>query len=277
MTRRCLECGKGNLRPQQRAGRTDRYRTVPNLPVPADLEILTCDNCGEEWIDESTAEKIDGALAAEYRAFLREKAPALIASATQHTSQRRIETALGLSPGYLSKVRTGARAPSPVLVATLALVAQDPVRRLEELEVMWSGEGVDPARTQPVRLSTNQVYPHTRQPDRQAAEAPMDVVFLQANPLYFNKGLESSTNYYFDEDREMARTFDLGAKVIDDFLQMAEAPNVASRGAPSVTRGMRPGHLLSERLTVEISTAKASSAANTVRTPNAWKQRGAST
>lgn len=62
-----------------------------------------------------------------------------------YISLRRLEALLGLSKGYLSRLRAGARAaetgranpatPSQSLVCTLALIAQDPAQRLQELRL----------------------------------------------------------------------------------------------------------------------------------------------
>ncbi len=53
---------------------------------------------------------------------------------TEHVTQRRLEQSLGLSQGYLSKVRSGASNPSPVLASCLRLLAADPEHRLHEME-----------------------------------------------------------------------------------------------------------------------------------------------
>jgi transcriptional regulator with XRE-family HTH domain len=53
-------------------------------------------------------------------------------------SQRKLELLLGLSQGYLSRLRAGKGAPSPELVSHLALIAHDPKVRLLELERYWA-------------------------------------------------------------------------------------------------------------------------------------------
>jgi hypothetical protein len=59
--RRCHNCGVGKIIPLAKAGRTEGYHGEI-FEIPADLEIPTCDHCGEEWFDLTTAEKIDAAL-----------------------------------------------------------------------------------------------------------------------------------------------------------------------------------------------------------------------
>ena len=55
-----------------------------------------------------------------------------------HISQRRLELLIGLSQGYLSRLRIGAGNPSAELVSHLAMLAHDPKTRLAELERYWA-------------------------------------------------------------------------------------------------------------------------------------------
>lgn len=56
----------------------------------------------------------------------------------QHIGMRQLEALLGLSKGYLSKLRHSHRmTPSPVLVSLLALLAVDPAQRISELVEFW--------------------------------------------------------------------------------------------------------------------------------------------
>ncbi|MCP3963477.1 MAG: hypothetical protein GY719_37050 [bacterium] len=105
------------------------------LPLPGDLEIPTCNSCGTEWIDRATASAVDAALEREYQRRLRQLAVTdLERLAARQVTQRRLEQLLGLSQGYLSKIRSGASRPSAALVSCLHLLAGDPERRLREME-----------------------------------------------------------------------------------------------------------------------------------------------
>lgn len=42
------------------------YRNMASLPVPSTIAIPTCNHCGNEWIDEQTAEALDEALECAY-------------------------------------------------------------------------------------------------------------------------------------------------------------------------------------------------------------------
>ena len=100
----------------------------------------TCDNCGAEWLDEKTAEELDKVLDAAFRKELRARAVKALESITKHLSQRSLESLLGLSQGYLSKLKSGDRDPSAELVSQLALISKDPKKRILELKVYWEDE-----------------------------------------------------------------------------------------------------------------------------------------
>ncbi len=141
---RCVECGEGKVRPLAKQGRQTRHKTMM-LEVPADLEIPTCGHCGAEWFDDATARAVDEALEGIYRHELRERVRAAIDTLTEHVSQRKMERMLGLSHGYLSKLRNGSCDPSPELVGNLALLAHDPKRRIRELVEYWGVSDDDAA------------------------------------------------------------------------------------------------------------------------------------
>ena len=133
---RCAECGNGRVRPLAKAGRQTHHKTMM-LEIPAELEIPTCDTCSAEWFDDTAARKVDEVLDGIYRHELRERVRAAIDTLTEHVSQRKMERMLGLSHGYLSKLRNGTCDPSPELVGNLALLARDPQKRIRELGEYW--------------------------------------------------------------------------------------------------------------------------------------------
>jgi transcriptional regulator with XRE-family HTH domain len=142
----CAECGKRAVEPLAVAGRHSPFRNFEALEVPADLEIPTCTHCGAEWIDRKTAERIDAALEEEAAATLGRMAREAIEILGLTMNQRELEVQLGLSHGYLSKVKHGKEAPSSQLVAVLALLAVSP-RRLDEVERMWTTGQLPPRIT----------------------------------------------------------------------------------------------------------------------------------
>ncbi len=134
----CKRCGVRAVRPHARPGRFIRFRNLAALSIPADFPILTCSRCGAETVDAKTRQKLAPPLEAEYRAALRVRICQTIDLLAPHISQRRLEHWLGLSQGYLSRLRAGAGNPSAELVSNLALLSMDPRVRLQELEDYWS-------------------------------------------------------------------------------------------------------------------------------------------
>lgn len=149
MKKLCGECGKRAVEPVTASGRRSPFKNFPELEIPATLAIPTCSNCGAEWIDRETARKLDEALAVQSGVVLADVARQAIEALSATTSQRELETTLGLSAAYLSKVRHGKEAPSAPLVALLSLLAARP-GRLEEIERVWAT-----GRLSPRVVSTN--------------------------------------------------------------------------------------------------------------------------
>lgn len=137
MKKLCGECGKRTVEPLAVPGRRSPFRHFPTLDIPAGLSIPTCTNCGTEWIDRLTAEKLDAALTEQGTHVLAHVARQAIEALSATMSQRELESALGLSAAYLSKIRHGKESPSAPLVALLALLAARPAR-LEEVERVWA-------------------------------------------------------------------------------------------------------------------------------------------
>jgi hypothetical protein len=135
--RRCRECGIGKIRPVAKSGRRERYRTM-ELEIPEDIKIPTCDNCGAEWMDRAVAKAIDQALEAEYRMRMRMTLNKVLEIVTAHASMRQVERLIGLSEGYLSKVKQGRSEPSPELLSSLGLLALDPGGGLQGLDRLWT-------------------------------------------------------------------------------------------------------------------------------------------
>lgn len=146
MTKLCGECGKRTVAPLAVAGRTSPWKHFPSLPISAGIEIPTCSNCGAEWIDRKTAESIDADLsraAAERLGALARQALEVLG---ESCIQRDLERDLGLSAGYLSKVKHGKEAPSAQLVALLDLLAANP-RRLDQVKFAWATGTLPPRIT----------------------------------------------------------------------------------------------------------------------------------
>lgn len=138
--KRCQECGQGEIEPALKSGRTERYKTMAALPVPDDFPIPTCTVCGSEWMDAALAQSLDDALDRVYQKELSVRAKEAIETIAAHKTQRALEQLMGLSHGYLSKIRSGAKTPSAELVSHLALIAEDPIHRLADLDRFWASD-----------------------------------------------------------------------------------------------------------------------------------------
>lgn len=151
----CPTCNKGEVREVARAGRRMHFRNIPDLEVPESVTIPTCSEpeCGEEWTDREVAARVDEAMKVAYQAALTGKAEEAISSLKKRkVPQRDLERLLGLSAGYLSKLKQGKETTAP-LVAVLMLLASDP-RRVDELRSLWS---MEPQReTGSIRFSTEE-------------------------------------------------------------------------------------------------------------------------
>ncbi|MBL8635178.1 MAG: helix-turn-helix transcriptional regulator [Myxococcales bacterium] len=126
------------MKPRTGPGRTTQYRNMPAMAIPDDVAIPTCGRCKSEFIDEHTSEAIAPRLQQAYLESLRTRARIAIDLLSKHISQRRLEQLLGLSQGYLSRMRAGTGNPSPELVSHLGTLCQDPATRLADLERFWS-------------------------------------------------------------------------------------------------------------------------------------------
>jgi len=111
---------------------------MPTMPIPDDVAIPACGRCQSEYLDDSISESLAPKLQQVYLHALRTRARVAIDLLGQYIAQRRLEQLLGLSQGYLSRLRAGAGNPSPELVGHLALLCHDPQTRLVELERFWA-------------------------------------------------------------------------------------------------------------------------------------------
>jgi hypothetical protein len=135
---KCSKCQSKAVRSYARPGRTIRYRNVASMPIPDSFPIPTCSRCHAEFFEPSTLEALDLLLHQQYLEQLRQRAKQAIDTLMMHISQRRLELLIGLSQGYLSRLRIGAGNPSAELVSHLAMLAHDPKTRLAELERYWA-------------------------------------------------------------------------------------------------------------------------------------------
>jgi transcriptional regulator with XRE-family HTH domain len=131
----CPSCNRGEIVMRAGPGRRMRYRHIPDLELPADLQLPTCSACGHQWLDAEAARRLEVVLEESYRAELVRKAEQSIEALRKHLPQRELERLLGVSSGWLSKVKNGKETSAP-MAALLMLLAEQP-HRLDSLRRLW--------------------------------------------------------------------------------------------------------------------------------------------
>lgn len=135
---RCYECG-GMVKLRSGTRRTMPYKNLAVVGVPASIQLPTCTKCGEQYIDEALAEKLDEALEAAYVKEMTCRAQDALEQISKHVTQQELERLIGLSQGYLSKVKSGQNL-SGGLVSALLLIASDPKKQITRLRRALSKE-----------------------------------------------------------------------------------------------------------------------------------------
>jgi hypothetical protein len=146
----CPECGQGTIEPRTAKGKRFRYRQMADVEIREDVMVPTCTRCGTEWLDGPSTRALDESLERAYRAELQLKAERAIEKLRPHIRQGDLERLLGVSPGWLSKVKSGRDVSAP-LVALLSLLAEQP-GRVAELRGLWTAShapGQGPVRAAP--------------------------------------------------------------------------------------------------------------------------------
>lgn len=135
---KCPICEQVELALVAKTGRTMKHRVLPAVAIPEDFELPECGNCGAAPIDWRTAKRLDAVLEAAYGRALVERTEVALGRLKAVKPLREWEALLGLSAGYLSKVK-GDAVPSAQLTGLLWLLANEPARA-EELREVWSDQ-----------------------------------------------------------------------------------------------------------------------------------------
>jgi len=139
-TRPCPSCERGTLMNRGGKGRCFPHRIFRELELPEDVELPTCDHCEKIIFNPKVAAAFDEGLSRAYQAQLSQIiAESLSALTPGFMTQQDLERSLGLSRGYISKLK-GGKESSPVIAGLLGLLSVDPQARLKELEELWAGK-----------------------------------------------------------------------------------------------------------------------------------------
>ena len=134
----CCRCGARAVFKSKGVGRTIPYRSLPALALPCDLVILKCRRCKSLFVEQSESPEIRRRLQALYVQSRHHRSRTALAVLSQRISQRQLELLLGLSQGYLSRLKGGAGNPSSELVLLLALLSLNPAKHLATLRQFWA-------------------------------------------------------------------------------------------------------------------------------------------
>ena len=129
-------CRARAVRGRPGAGRTTVYKTLPCLPLQSELLIPTCSRCRALFLP--TNQKTGALLHLLYVAELRQRAQLAISTLRDVRSLRKLERLLGVSQGYLSKLRAETSNPSPELTLLLGLLASSPTPMLRRADAFWA-------------------------------------------------------------------------------------------------------------------------------------------
>lgn len=138
-TRPCPSCERGTLTSLGGKGRYFPHRIFRELELPEDVELPTCDSCGKIIFNPKVATAFDEGMSRAYQARLSQLiAESLTVLTPEFVTQQDLERVLGLSRGYISKLK-GGKESSPAIAGLLGLLSVDPQARLSELNEFWAG------------------------------------------------------------------------------------------------------------------------------------------
>jgi NMD protein affecting ribosome stability and mRNA decay len=138
--RRCFQCGARAVRPVAKAGRMTKYRSM-ELEIPSTLEIPTCAECGSQWFDSKTDAALETALEALYQERLKDRLDGYLDKILgEGITQATLERSLGVSTGYISKLRRHERNPGSELVVLLRLLSTDPEKMIRKAADVFAAE-----------------------------------------------------------------------------------------------------------------------------------------
>lgn len=135
----CGACGEGMLRPTDIQGRMLAHRDEPRVPVREAVVVPVCDHCGDIRLDDEQTAALEAALERSYDQTRIEQQVVLIEHLTNelNLSQTVLEHILGVSPGYVSKLRRGekpASAPTYRLMYVLHAAPREALRALARVD-----------------------------------------------------------------------------------------------------------------------------------------------
>ena len=108
--KRCGNCGSRELAKKDQRNKTFPWRDFPAAPLLVNIEFLECHNCHELTMSAADFLKLDEALKESVTRVVRSMIEAI--RSREKCEQNEIATHLGLSPEYLSELKSGRKPPS---------------------------------------------------------------------------------------------------------------------------------------------------------------------
>lgn len=143
-SKRCPLCEKGTVSPVP-SREPMPFRHVTALQPAWPVRVPTCDRCHERFINTATARALDEALEAALATLHRKLVVEAIERLGGVHTERQWEKRLGLSPGYLSRLKAGKES-SVALTTLLVMLGQSPARQWSQIGALWSDSGPEHAR-----------------------------------------------------------------------------------------------------------------------------------
>lgn len=136
--KKCPACERGVLEARPTSAPMP-FRHAPAVVPAWPVEVPTCTACGERFINAKTAKAWDEALAEGLAVHQRRLLTDAVERLSEVRLQRDWEKRIGLSPGYLSRLKAGKECSVP-LTTLLALLAEAPEGAWDHVGRIWSAE-----------------------------------------------------------------------------------------------------------------------------------------
>ncbi|MGK5090044.1 hypothetical protein WDW86_21035 [Bdellovibrionota bacterium FG-2] len=121
--KRCGNCGQMGMKLTKTQG-PFRWKDFARVTLVCPLSLLKCHHCGEHGLRPGDAKHLDHAIEASIRAYAKEMVETTLAR--EECSQIDLASRAGITPEYLSGVKTGARTPGFQTFNILKMLASDP-------------------------------------------------------------------------------------------------------------------------------------------------------
>lgn len=130
----CVACG-GRVAEKNLSGEAWPYRDIRDLRIDEGVWIPACTSCGESFLEAEESRRLGEALEWSYVVRREQETSALMGSIVRQTglSQGEIEQILGVSTGYLTRVRHREVPVSPQTYRFLQVLHEEPYMVLSAL------------------------------------------------------------------------------------------------------------------------------------------------